>query len=103
MKRSEIGKPPKTKGKMKTKNRTKINTGKIKPKTFVSVQRLQNLCVLNGAFLKESKNWILIQNIEDFRIDGYSLIHKMLIKKIRQSSGNKYYQTILSKEGIAKR
>lgn len=88
---------------MKTKNRTNINNRKIKPKTFVSVQRHQNLCVLNGAFLKESKNWILIQNIEDFRIDGYSLIHKMLVQKVRQSSGDKYYQSILIKEGIAKR
>lgn len=88
---------------MKTKSSAKINTGKIKPKTFVSIHRHQNLCVLNGAFLKESKNWVLIQNIEDFRIDGYSLIHKMLIQKVRHSSGDKFYQSILIKEGIAKK
>lgn len=88
---------------MKSNNRTKINPVKIKPKSFVSVQRRQDLCALNGAFLRESRNWILIQNIEDFRIDGYSLIHKMLVQKVRQSSGDKYYQSILIKEGIAKR
>lgn len=88
---------------METKIRSKNNPEKIKPKTFVSIQRYRDLAVLNGAILKESKNWVLIQNIEDFRIDGYSIIHKIQIKKIRQNSGDRFYQSILIKEGIAKK
>ena len=76
---------------------------KIKDNSFVTIERYRNLEPLHGAVLRESSKWVLLQNIEDFRIDGYSLVHKILIKKIRQNSGDKFYQRVLDKEGITLR
>lgn len=53
-----------------------------------------------GFILDKSEDFILLQETDDFRILGYLIIPIKTIKHVRYNNNDKYYEHILSKEGL---
>lgn len=55
---------------------------------------------ISGFILQMSKDFILIQNVVDFRLDGYTIIRQDHYDRIRCNDYDRTYKKILGKEGI---
>jgi hypothetical protein len=73
----------------------------LKRNTAITLERIKpNFSNMHGCLLDISDKWILIQNISEFHLDGYSIIRKTDINKIRYDERDKYFEEILKKEGV---
>lgn len=59
-------------------------------------------CDVHGYLLDISDDWILVENISEFHLDGYSIVRKSDVKEIRYDKRDKYFEKILKLEGIKK-
>jgi hypothetical protein len=53
-----------------------------------------------GIVLALSRNLVLVQNVTDFHLDGYSIIRRCDISKVIYRKDEKCYEKILKKEGL---
>jgi hypothetical protein len=74
----------------------------IKRKDFVKIYRTgtEGTANISGFILQMSKDFLLIQNEEEFRLNGYSIIRKDRFDSIRLSKTEIYQRKVLDKEGI---
>lgn len=74
----------------------------IKKKKFVQVRRdfIDDEAHINGFILDYSEDFILVQAEEDFRLTGYSIIHKDKFDSIQFDEIDNTVKKILKKEGI---
>ena len=76
----------------------------LKNKSVVTIVRNKpNLCNIHGYLLKASKDWLLVQNISEFHLNGYSILRRKDIKKIYYDEAEKFFEKILNKEGVSKK
>tara|TARA_Y100000588_G_scaffold380555_1_gene464627 strand:+ start:3076 stop:3636 length:561 start_codon:yes stop_codon:yes gene_type:complete len=59
-----------------------------------------DMAIAKGYIVDYSENFILLQNTDDFEIDGYSIIPIETIKDILLSNNDKYYHKIMTLEGL---
>lgn len=76
----------------------------IVAKNLVKIDRDCNegISSIGGFLLEASKNLLMLQKEEDFRLDGYSIIPQDQYISIEHSKFDKAIKKILSKEGILK-
>jgi len=76
----------------------------IKKKDFIKFYRTGTAgdANINGFVLQMSKDFLLIQHEEEFRLNGYSIIRRDRFDSIRISKTEKLHKKILDKEGILK-
>ncbi|MEW6097263.1 MAG: hypothetical protein AB1567_12200 [bacterium] len=55
---------------------------------------------IHGYLLDISDDWILVQNISEFHLDGYSIIRKSDVDKMRYDNRDRYFEKILRIEGV---
>lgn len=74
----------------------------VDKKSFVQIRRefIDEESNVNGFILKASENFLLVQPEEDFRLTGYSIIHKDQFDSITYDKIDKTVKKILKKEGI---
>jgi hypothetical protein len=74
----------------------------IKEKWLIKIFRNygDNELIDNGFILDASDDLLLVQNVSDFMLDGYSVIKIGDIEKIRYSKFEKYFEMMLTKEGF---
>lgn len=76
----------------------------LKRKAVITIERNKpNFGNVHGCLLDISNKWILVQNISEFHLDGYSIIRKTDINKIRYDERDRYFEKILKKEGARKK
>ena len=76
----------------------------IKRKDLIKIYRTgtEGEANISGFILQMSRKFLLIQNEEEFHLNGYSIILKERFESIRLSKTEKYQRKILEKEGIIK-
>ena len=67
------------------------------------IRNKPGLCNVHGYLLDISGEWVLLQNIYEFHLDGYSIIRKSDVDRIRYDEIDKYFEKILRDEGVRKR
>jgi hypothetical protein len=74
-------------------------------KDFIRVEREfeEGELDVSGFLLNISKNFILMQKEEDFRLDGYYIIPKHRFDSIRNNKFDKTHKKILNKEGMTEK
>lgn len=76
----------------------------LKAKTPVTIiRRKMGMSNIHGYLLDGSREWLLVQNIYDFHLNGYSIIRRKDIKKLRYDDRDKCFESILKKEGVTKK
>ena len=55
---------------------------------------------IRGFILALSNNLVLLQNVVDFHLDGYSIIRRRDITHVWHNEFERYYKKILKKEGL---
>ena len=76
----------------------------IKRKDFIKIYRTgkEGEANISGFILQMSKDFLLLQNEEEFYLNGYSIILKEKFDSIRLSKIEIYQRKVLAKEGIIK-
>lgn len=74
----------------------------ISKKKFVQVRRdfIDDEAHINGFILEASEDFILVQAEEDFRLTGYSILHKSKFDSIQFDEIDNTVKKILKKEGV---
>lgn len=64
-------------------------------------RKIGNLKKISSGFILDlSKNFIILQETDDFRILGYQIIPIITIKHVRYNKTDKTYERILKEEGL---
>jgi hypothetical protein len=72
-------------------------------KPIVKVERKGRLPAITGAFVQSLDAWVIIQNIDDFEIDGYSILPDACVKRLRYGKGEVFHESLCKGIGLLSR
>lgn len=68
---------------------------------LVTLERKKDKENLHGFLMGESEKWLLIQSERDFLLDGYRILPKKDVKKIRHNAVDRLHEKMCAGEGLA--
>lgn len=71
--------------------------------TKVTIERKGGMSELTGTCIQEVGDWLVFQNLDDFRIDGYTIIPKISVKKLRCNPSDRFYARMCKALGVLKK
>ena len=94
-----------TKKKNKVKAYDKMLKGFKENKSYVKIFRevMDGDSNVDGFILKMSKDFMLLQKGEEFRLNGYAIFRQDHYESIRYDATDQKYEKILNKEGVVKK
>lgn len=70
-------------------------------RTLITILRdIEGVAPLDGFVLKASSQWVLLQYVDDFRLDGFCLLRTEDIESVQHGKFERFRQKVLDGEGL---